>query len=120
MKKLTLGILLVLLFSCIPSPAISASLTWTASPGAVVYVIYYNEYSQDVGDVTLVEDAESVLNLVHGVEYSLSCTAYNDCGESAKCSAITYTRPLFVPSENPAPTIINIPPGSPVIINVEN
>jgi len=116
MKK----VILTVLFMFFATSAFAATIAWqlptTGEPDG--YKIYYNEFSKDVGNVLTVVDFESVLNLVPGVEYTLSCSAYNNIGEGPKCEPLTYTRLAFAPEDNPAPTIINIPPGSPVTINV--
>jgi len=118
MKKLI--ILLILLFAV---PCLGATLSWNASDRATGYIVYTdagdNHYSQDVGNVTEVQDFENVLNLIVDIEYSISVSAYNGYGESAKCDPITYTRESFTPNTNPAPVIINIPPDTPTVtINV--
>ena len=115
MKKI---IILVLIF--LASSAYAATLMWqppiTGEP--LGYKIYYNEFSKDVGGVLELDNFETVLNLVPGLEYSLTCAAYNSVGEGPQCSPLSYTRILFIPSEVLAPVIINIPPGAPVTINV--
>ena len=117
MKKLLI-VLLLLLFAV---PALGATLSWNASDRATGYLVYYNEYSNDVGNVTEIADFENTLNLVAGVDYNISVSAYNEYGESAKCDAIVFTRQAFIPDTNPAPVIINIPPDTPsVTINVGN
>ena len=115
MKKLLIALML-LLFTV---PAMGATLSWNASDRATGYLVYYNEYSNDVGNVTEIADFENTLNLVAGIDYNISVSAYNEYGESAKCDAIVFTRQAFVPDANPAPVIINIPPDTPTVtINV--
>jgi hypothetical protein len=116
MRKLLITILL-LMFA---APCFGATLSWNAPTEGTPtgYKIYYNEYSQDLGLVLEVVDAETVLNLVPGLEYTMYVTAYNAIDESGPSNVITYTRPIFVVTDNPAPTITNIPTGSPVTINV--
>ena len=118
MKKLIIALILFMAMPCF-----GATLSWNASARSTGYIVYYatggNEYSNDVGNVTEVQDFENVLNLVVNTEYSISVSAYNDYGESAKCDPVTYTREGFAPHTNPAPVIINIPPDTPnVTINV--
>jgi len=73
------------------------------------YMVYYNEFSMDVG----FDNFEVELNLIPELTYQLSCTAYNTLG-----TEISYTRPAFTMQDNPAPLIINIPPGAPVTIYI--
>jgi len=115
MKKLLITLLL-LLFAV---PCFGAMLSWNASERSTGYLVYHNEYSNDVGNVTELADFENTLNLVAGIDYSISVSAYNEYGESAKCDAIMFTRQAFIPDTNPGPVIINIPLDTPnVTINV--
>lgn len=118
MKKL----LFIILFIFISSVCYADKLVWqppvTGEP--LGYKIYYNEFSKNVGNVLELNNFETVLNLVPGVEYIISASAYNLIGEGSKCDSLTYTRVTFIPTDNPDMTIvINIPPGAPVTINVE-
>ena len=118
MKKLIIALILLMAVPCF-----GATLSWNASDRADGYIVYYSagseEYSNDVGNVTEIQDMENVLNLVVNVDYSIAVSAYNSYGESAKCSPVSYTREGFTPTTNPAPVIINIPPDTPTVtINV--
>ena len=120
MKKLIIAQILLMAVPCF-----GATLTWYASDRATGYIVYYStssdEYSKNVGNVTEVQDMENVLHLVVNTEYGIAVSAYNDYGESAKCDPVTYTREGFIPQDNPAPVIINIPPDTPTVtINVGN
>jgi len=106
MKKTIARILMMFLF---PIMALAgATLQWDAPEGQVDgYIIYYNEWSQDVGSVTEFDVAG--LNLQPGVDYAITVTAYNDAGESEKSNAVSYTQAAFVPDEKPCPVVIRIP-----------
>ena len=117
MKKL-LMIALMLLFAV---PCFGATLTWNASDRATGYIVYYNTYSKDVGNVTEVVDFDNVLSLVPEVEYTMYATAYNQYGESGPSNSITYTRaalPVYEPTDNPAALLIVTPPNTPVTIQI--
>ncbi len=121
MKYFKTGLLalFIILFTVIP--AFAASLVWDASTGADGYIVYYsdgsNNWSKNVENVTTYDLAP--LNMIPGTTYTIYVTAYNVAGESAPSNSVTYTPAAFIPSDNPAPVIINIPPTvSNVTINV--
>lgn len=124
MKKLLIA-LLIMLFAV---PCFAGRLYWSApttGPTPTGYKIYYHDgttqYSKIVGDVLEVQDFENVLNLNYDIEYTMYCVAYNLVAESGPSNELTFTREGYVPDDNPnTTTIINIPPGNPVQINVEN
>ena len=119
MKKLIIAwsICFIGFMSLLAVFAYGDTLTWTPPADSIVngYKVYYNEYSKDVGpvvDVLLPGD----LNLVPGLEYTFTVTAYNDADESGPSNSVTWTRPMFAPSDNPAPVTLTIP--GPVTITI--
>jgi len=111
MKRIPIVLALLL----ISTAAWTDTLKWNASPTADGYKVYYNEYSKIVGDVT--ECVLEEIGTVPGTEYTIHTTAYNSAGESEPSNSVTWTRPVYTPTDNPAPTVIIIP--GPVTINVQ-
>ena len=109
MKKL-LTILVIILMAISVN---AASLKWDASTGADGYKVYYNSNSKLVSE-TQIDITE--LNLIPGIEYTMSVTAWNQMGESAPSNSVLYMLPSFTPGENPS-AVIHIP--GPVTIIVE-
>lgn len=113
MKKLLFAIIATLLI-CGASQAASVTLGWNASEGATGYILYYNEFNKDVGNVT-----QATLDIVSGVEYSIYATAYNANGESGPSNTVTYTAPVYIAPDDNLPTIINVSKPATITINVQ-
>jgi len=104
MKK----ILLILLFFAVPANAVT--LAWDANTdSAIGYILYYGDHSEVIQgreNTTITVDNNK---FVPGQEYSFYVTAFNDSAESGPSNVVTWTAPMFVPPDNPAPVVINIP-----------
>jgi hypothetical protein len=94
----------ILLFS-FPAFAADVTLQWDANPPedqVVGYKLYYNEWSQLVGNVT----EYTLTNLTPGDTYSIHATAYNNYEESGPSNTVTYDAPPFVITDNPKESIV--------------
>jgi len=101
----TLLALMLMLFMY--DAAFGATLKWNAPvSGADGYKVYYNGSSKLTSN-TSIDIVE--LNLVPGVLYTMTVTAYSSTGESGKSNVVEYTLPVFTPDENPLPVVIVIP-----------
>lgn len=112
-RKYERELLAVLAIVLMASVVSAADLKWDASTGADGYKIYYNSNSKLVSE-TQIDITE--LNLIPGIEYTMSVTAWNQMGESAPSNSVLYMLPSFTPGENPS-AVIHIP--GPVTIIVE-
>ncbi len=97
MRKLLIGLLVLLTAACVPAYAGEATFSWDASTGATGYNIYIGTQSgvydapADVGNVTAV-----AMELADGcVQYFVAATAYGVTGESGFSNeVVTYPRPV--------------------------
>jgi len=122
MKKIFL-ILIILFFAV---PAWGVTLAWDAyTDEADGFILYYQQtgeteiYSEVIqGSLTVIYTVEDS-KFQPGQEYSFWLTAFNDMAESGSSNIVTWTAPTFIPTDNPAPVIINVP-GAPssVTINI--
>jgi len=125
MKKLSLVLaVLILLFAV---PAFGVTLAWDANTdSAIGYKVYY----QQVGAVDdpysyIVQGRENATYTIESCyfqpeqEYEFWVTAFNDADESGSSNIVLWTAPIFIPVDNPAPVIIQVP-GTPqtLIINL--
>ena len=128
MKKLLLfwGLALILCFGIFTYTAFGVTLAWDTNTDTVVgYKVYY----QQVGGVDpyseIVQGRENTTCIIDNnkfqpdQEYEFWVTAFNDADESGSSNIVTWTAPIFIPVDNPAPIIIQVP-GTPqtLIINL--
>lgn len=113
MKKLLYAMFTIMLI-CGTASAAEVTLGWGASEGATGYILYYNEFNKDVGNVT-----QAAIDVVPGVEYTIYATAYNGNGESGPSNTVTYTAPVYSPPDDILPAIIDISRPATIIINVQ-
>ena len=116
MKKLLL-ILTILLFTV---PAFGVTLAWDANTDtAIGYIVYYQETGSDIiyHETVTPPGIETVQFTIDdskfnpGMENSFWLTAYNNSAESGSSNIVKWTAPdapVFVPTDDPAPVIINI------------
>ena len=106
MKKL----LLISLFLFFAMPAWAVTLAWDANTdSAIGYILYYDDHSEVIQgreNTTITVDNNK---FVPGQEYSFYVTAFNTSDESGPSDIVTWTAPVFVPPDNLAPVVINIP-----------
>lgn len=98
-------------------------LTWEASKDAEGYVVYYNDnfgnvYHKNVGSV--LEVPLSDLNLMAGIEYTFTATAYNGYGESEFSEPLKYTVPIYSPAGDIIPEVTFIIPKGITSIKIIN
>ena len=128
MKRLFLfwGLALILCFGVFAYTAFGVTLAWDANTdSAIGYKVYY----QQVGGVDpyseIVQGRENTTCIIDNnkfqpdQEYEFWVTAFNDADESGASNIVFWTAPIFIPVDNPAPVIIQVP-GTPqtLIINL--
>ena len=125
MKKLILAII----FMFMASSAGAVDLAWDKNTdSATGYILYYQKTGSDTiySEIVSPPGKETVSFTVDnakfdpGAEQSFWLTAYNTLAESGPSNIVIWTAPIFIPTDNPAPIIINIPSeAGPVTINVQ-
>lgn len=125
MKKTTLNLLLLFAIGSAAGAhrAWGVTLAWDANTdNATGYIVYY-QHADDPIYSEVVQGRENTTLAISngkfqpGLEYSFWVTAYNSAGESEPSNTVTWTAPEYIPENNPAPIIINIP-GVPASLTI--
>ena len=114
MKKL----LIILAIFLMTTLAQAATLQFDPAENADGYLVYYaqgaEQFSNDIGDRTIVDLSE--FNLTPGT-WVFYVTAYNVVGESGSSNTADYTVLEYTPTDNPKPVTIIIPGPVTIIVN---
>ena len=123
MKKLIIIAILIISFG-FTTGASAVSLGWSANTdSATGYILYYQQagatdiYSEAIQGRETVTYTVDNSKFQPGEDYSFWLTAYNTAAESGPSNVVPWTAPMFVPSDNPAPVIIQIP-GKPASVTI--
>ncbi len=126
MKKILVWLVIIVIVSLLFSSVILAvekTVTWTANIESDLagYEIHYGESTGNYTVVVVVSKtftAYTIGGLEEGKEYFIALKAFDTSGNLSDFGAEVSTVIPISDTEPPLPTIINIPAGSPVNINI--
>jgi len=142
MKRLLILTAALLAWIAVASIANAATVSWVAGAYTDGTKFYYSEVGGSSNSILCPNGTSTVVqkedpanpgtmidfqewttdswNLIPGISYNISAVGYNPRGESAATAPVTWNEPAYVPTDDPAPPIINLPgaPQTTIIINV--